>query len=63
METRTVDTRERILDAGERLFMAHGYEGTSMRQITGEAGVNSGGGQLSLWLERVADAGSLPASP
>lgn len=40
METRTVDTRERILDAGERLFMAHGYEGTSMRQITGEAGVN-----------------------
>lgn len=40
METRTVDTRERILDAGERLFMAHAYEGTSMRQITGEAGVN-----------------------
>jgi len=40
METRTVDTRERILDAGERLFMAHGYEGTSMRQITGEAAVN-----------------------
>jgi AcrR family transcriptional regulator len=32
--------RERILDAAERLFMAHGYEGTSMRQITGEAGVN-----------------------
>jgi AcrR family transcriptional regulator len=40
MEVRAVDTRERILDAGERLFMAHGYEGTSMRQITGEAGVN-----------------------
>lgn len=39
-EVRTSDTRERILDAGERLFMAHGYEGTSMRQITGEAGVN-----------------------
>ncbi len=39
-EVRTNDTRERILDAGERLFMAHGYEGTSMRQITGEAGVN-----------------------
>lgn len=39
-EIRTSDTRERILDAGERLFMAHGYEGTSMRQITGEAGVN-----------------------
>ena len=39
-EVRTVDTRERILDAAERLFMAHGYEGTSMRQITGEAAVN-----------------------
>lgn len=33
-------TRDRILDAAERLFMAHGYEGTSMRQITGEASVN-----------------------
>lgn len=39
-EARSVDTRERILDAGERLFMAHGYESTSMRQITGEAAVN-----------------------
>lgn len=39
-ENRSSDTRERILDATERLFMAHGYEGTSMRQITGEAGVN-----------------------
>lgn len=39
-EIRSIDTRERILDAAERLFMAHGYEGTSMRQITGEAAVN-----------------------
>jgi AcrR family transcriptional regulator len=39
-ETKTVDTRERILDAAEHLFMAHGYEGTSMRQITSEASVN-----------------------
>lgn len=39
-EVRNVDTRERILDSAERLFMAHGYDGTSMRQITGEAGVN-----------------------
>ncbi|MCX8146010.1 MAG: TetR family transcriptional regulator [Azovibrio sp.] len=39
-ETRPGDTRERILDAAERLFMAHGYEGTSMRQITSEAQVN-----------------------
>lgn len=34
------DTRDRILDAGERLFMAHGYEGTSMRMITSAAAVN-----------------------
>ena len=40
VEARSVDTRERILDAAERLFMAHGYEGTSMRQITSEATVN-----------------------
>lgn len=39
-EARSVDTRERILDAAERLFMAHGYDGTSMRHITGEASVN-----------------------
>lgn len=39
-EPRAMDTRERILDVAERLFMAHGYEGTSMRQITGEAEVN-----------------------
>jgi len=39
-EVRSVDTRERILDAAERLFMGHGYEGTSMRQITSEAAVN-----------------------
>lgn len=39
-ETRAIDTRERILDVAERLFMAHGFEGTSMRQITGDAGVN-----------------------
>ncbi len=39
-EVRNLDTRERILDAAERLFMAHGYEGTSMRHITGEAAVN-----------------------
>lgn len=39
-EIRNVDTRERILDSAERLFMTHGYDGTSMRQITGEAAVN-----------------------
>lgn len=39
-QNRQVETRERILDAAERLFMTHGYDGTSMRQITGEAEVN-----------------------
>ncbi len=34
------DTRERILDAAERIFMACGYDGTSMRMITAEAKVN-----------------------
>lgn len=39
-EVRPAETRERILDAAEGLFMARGYDGTSMRLITGEAGVN-----------------------
>ena len=34
------DTRERILDAAETLFVEHGFEATSMRMITGRAGVN-----------------------
>ena len=34
------ETRARILDAAERLFVEHGLEGTSMRMITGRAGVN-----------------------
>ncbi len=34
------DTRERILDAAEALFVEHGFEATTMRMITGRAGVN-----------------------
>lgn len=34
------DTRERILDIAERLFMENGYEATSMRLITSAADVN-----------------------
>lgn len=33
-------TKERILDAAEALFMAHGFEATSLRLITAAAGVN-----------------------
>ena len=34
------ETRTRILDAAEELFMLHGFEGTSMRLLTGKAGAN-----------------------
>jgi AcrR family transcriptional regulator len=34
------ETRSRILDAAEVLFMEHGFEATSMRMITSLAGVN-----------------------
>src|SRR5258708_21964173 len=33
-------TKERILDAAERLFATQGFEATSLRAITSEAGVN-----------------------
>jgi len=35
-----IDTRLRILDAAEALFMEQGFEATTMRQITGAAEVN-----------------------
>ncbi|MEX0781048.1 MAG: TetR family transcriptional regulator [Dehalococcoidia bacterium] len=34
------DTRERILDAAEHLFAERGFDGTSIRDVTAEAGVN-----------------------
>jgi AcrR family transcriptional regulator len=33
-------TRVRVLDAAEALFMEHGFEATTLRQITATAGVN-----------------------
>ena len=33
-------TKARILDAAEALFMEHGFEATSLRQLTSAAGVN-----------------------
>ncbi len=34
------ETRTRILDAAEELFMQHGFESTSMRLLTAKAGAN-----------------------
>ncbi|MCB1231584.1 MAG: efflux transporter outer membrane subunit [Verrucomicrobiae bacterium] len=34
------ETRDRILDAAERLFSEHGFQAVSLRQITSTAGVN-----------------------
>ena len=39
---RSIETRERITDAAERLFAARGYDGTSMRDIATEADVRVG---------------------
>jgi AcrR family transcriptional regulator len=39
---RSLETRERIADAAERLFAARGFEGTSLRDIATEAGVRVG---------------------
>jgi len=41
MPTRAFSTKDRILDAAERLFALHGFAGTSLRQITSLAEVNS----------------------
>lgn len=36
----SADTKTRILDAAEQLFMEHGFEATSLRQLTTAAAVN-----------------------
>lgn len=40
MDSPSSGTRERILAAAEALFAEHGFAGTSLRRVTGAAGVN-----------------------
>lgn len=40
MDALSQDTKSRILDAAESLFTEHGFEATSLRQLTSAAGVN-----------------------
>jgi AcrR family transcriptional regulator len=40
LDATSADTKTRILDAAELLFMEHGFEATSLRQLTAAAGVN-----------------------
>jgi AcrR family transcriptional regulator len=40
IDATSADTKTRILDAGERLFVEHGFEATSLRSLTTAAGVN-----------------------
>jgi len=40
VDTTSQDTKSRILDVAEQLFMEHGFEATSLRQLTSSASVN-----------------------
>ena len=40
VDTTSQDTKSRIVDVAEQLFMEHGFEATSLRQLTSSAGVN-----------------------
>ena len=40
IDATSADTKTRILDAAESLFMEHGFEATSLRSLTAAAGVN-----------------------
>src|SRR6187431_254467 len=40
LDQTSADTKTRILDAAEELFMDHGFEATSLRSLTASASVN-----------------------
>ena len=40
LDATSADTKTRLLDAAEELFTEHGFEATSLRQLTAAAGVN-----------------------
>src|SRR6187399_2213546 len=40
LDATSADTKTRILDAAEKLFVEHGFEATSLRSLTSAAGVN-----------------------
>lgn len=56
-KTQDPGTTDRLLDAAERLFAEHGYEGVGMRQLADEARVNLGaatyhfGSKAALFIE------------
>jgi AcrR family transcriptional regulator len=57
-----VDTRQRILDSAQALFLRQGYHGTTMRQIAGAAGIVPGavynhfGGKEDVYLALLRNA-------
>lgn len=58
-QKRAIESRNRILDAAERIFAAHGYDGATVRDIATAAGVpvglvhHHGGGKEALFAEVV----------
>jgi AcrR family transcriptional regulator len=58
-ENESSSTTDRLLDAAERLFAEHGYDGVGMRTLTDEAGVNLGaatyhfGSKEKLYIETI----------
>jgi AcrR family transcriptional regulator len=65
-DAKAIDTRQRLLSAGERLFRTQGYAGTGLKQLTEAAGAPWGslyhffpGGKEQLGAEVLRYAGAL----